>query len=124
MTKIKNIVRKIKCEEVILLAALILNGGFNEFISFIIATVLSIVLIIKIVKKGLFRININIVSISIKEKYKLLDFGIIILLIGMLLLTGSRAVFVLAMLSNIYIMICCNSCLILVGYHVYCLLQE
>ena len=54
MTKIKNIVRKIKCEEVILLAALILNGGFNEFISFIIATVLSIVLIIKIVKKGCF----------------------------------------------------------------------
>ena len=54
MTKIKNIVRKIKCEEVILLAALILNGVFNEFISFIIATVLSIVLIIKIVKKGCF----------------------------------------------------------------------
>ena len=65
MTKIKNIASKMKCEEVILLAALILNGGFNEFISFIIATVLSIVLIIKIVKKGLFRININIVSISI-----------------------------------------------------------
>lgn len=209
MTKIKNIASKIKCEEVILLAALILNGGFNEFISFIIATVLSIVLIIKIVKKGLFRININIVSISImvmgigyllsifyavdfgmailgflkflpiilymlllmqnndkkkiieklpyialllgslsvigmflpiisnyfivsdrlagffqypntfalflligelvilsKGKYKLLDFGIIILLIGMLLLTGSRAVFVLAVLSNMFILFC------------------
>lgn len=65
MTKIKNIVNKVKCEEIILLAALILNGGFNEFISFIIATVISIVLIIKIVKNGLFHIYINIVSISI-----------------------------------------------------------
>lgn len=65
MIEIKNLLSKIKSEEIILFVTLILSGGFNEFISCVISVVTSVFLIIKIVKTHLFCININVVSISV-----------------------------------------------------------
>ena len=65
MHEIKNVLNKIKCEEVVLLIVLILSGGFNEYINCFLSVVISTLLILKLFKHKEFIININFVSLSV-----------------------------------------------------------
>lgn len=65
MQKIKNILSKTGSEEICLLAALVLSGGFNEYISCLISVVAAVFLIVKIAKNRDFKVSLGIVSISV-----------------------------------------------------------
>ena len=65
MNYVGKIIKNIKSLDIVLLLSIILSGGFNEFVSCIITVVISAFLIAKIVKKQLFVLKINFVSVAI-----------------------------------------------------------
>lgn len=65
MEKLKKVLSNINSSEIVLLVALVLSGGFNEFISCTISVIVSLLLTIKIAKNRCFTIRVNIVSISV-----------------------------------------------------------
>lgn len=65
MGKIKKFVTETYAAYWILLFALVFFGGFNEYVSCMLSTIISISLIVKITKDKIFVVHINIVSISV-----------------------------------------------------------
>lgn len=65
MGKIKKFVTETYAAYWILLFALVFSGGFNEYVSCMLSTIISILLIVKITKDKSFVVHINIVSISV-----------------------------------------------------------
>ena len=65
MSKIKKFVSETYASYWVLLLALVISGGFNEYISCALSTIISILMIVKIVRNKIFIVNINIVSVSV-----------------------------------------------------------
>lgn len=65
MRKIKNFLSESYPTQWVLLIALLLSGGFNEYISCALSVIISVLLIIKTVKSKAFIVDINLTSVSV-----------------------------------------------------------
>lgn len=65
MERIKDVISNTYYAEWIMLSALLLTGGFNEYISCMLAAAASVFLIIKIIKNRELIFNVNITSVSV-----------------------------------------------------------
>lgn len=65
MKKIKQFLSYTYASHWVFMSALVLSGGFNAYVSCVLSTIISVLLIIKITRNKYFIVNVNIVSISV-----------------------------------------------------------